>query len=159
MTSLVTLAYAARPTTPPFNHDFYVTAATVIPVLFLAINVQPIFQLVSSFAARRIKRKLPGADNMIVITVVAMAVYACLALGVVGELVAIAALGKQTAPKGNQSLLTTTIVLLTFAAAAGPFLSLLPGMAEQSPPPMNTPATEPPGPGTPYQDPGSTNQE
>lgn len=38
MTSLASLAHQASP--PAFNSAFYATAATVIPVLFLAIAVQ-----------------------------------------------------------------------------------------------------------------------
>jgi hypothetical protein len=37
--SLIALAHAA-PAPPPFNATFYATAATIIPVLFLAIAVQ-----------------------------------------------------------------------------------------------------------------------
>jgi hypothetical protein len=38
MTSLATLAHTV-PAPPPFNGLFYATAATIIPVLFLAIAV------------------------------------------------------------------------------------------------------------------------
>jgi len=40
MTSLASLAHGARAATPAFNGLFYATAATIIPVLFLAIAVQ-----------------------------------------------------------------------------------------------------------------------
>jgi hypothetical protein len=40
MTSLALLAHAAHAAPPAFNSTFYATAATVIPVLFLAIAVQ-----------------------------------------------------------------------------------------------------------------------
>ena len=45
MSSFASLTQAT--TLPAFNADFYATAATVIPVLFLAINVQPVFQLLA----------------------------------------------------------------------------------------------------------------
>jgi hypothetical protein len=40
MTSLTALTHAAAPAAPAFNGLFYATAATIIPVLFLAIAVQ-----------------------------------------------------------------------------------------------------------------------
>ena len=40
MTTLAALAHAAATPPPAFNHDFYVTGGTVIPVLFLALTLQ-----------------------------------------------------------------------------------------------------------------------
>jgi hypothetical protein len=40
MSSLASLAHGARAAAPAFNGLFYATAATIIPVLFLAIAVQ-----------------------------------------------------------------------------------------------------------------------
>jgi hypothetical protein len=40
MSSLASLAHEARTAAPAFNGLFYATAATIIPVLFLAIAVQ-----------------------------------------------------------------------------------------------------------------------
>jgi hypothetical protein len=40
MTSLALLEHTATAPAPPFNGLFYATAATIIPVLFLAIAVQ-----------------------------------------------------------------------------------------------------------------------
>jgi hypothetical protein len=40
MSSLATLGHAAAPAPPAFNGLFYATAATIIPVLFLALAVQ-----------------------------------------------------------------------------------------------------------------------
>ena len=57
MTSLAPLAHAADQAAPAFNADFYATAATVIPVLYLAINIQPVFQYMGITTAERLQHK------------------------------------------------------------------------------------------------------
>jgi hypothetical protein len=121
MTSLVTLAYAARPTTPPFNHDFYVTAATVIPVLFLAINVQPIFQGLGFTAPER-RDKTRSQDRLMAVLVATAIVYFFMVVGIAGEIAAIFVLSNQTAGPNLHRFVLVTMILLTFAAGLGPLL-------------------------------------
>jgi hypothetical protein len=127
MTRIAALAYAAHATAPAFNSDLYTTAA-VIPVLFLAINVQ----LASRYATGLIVRNLPRVPLPLPSSVIlkatlpalmiAYAIIIILILGVVGEIITIVALANMTATA--QVFILLVMALLTTAAAGGPIFQI-----------------------------------
>lgn len=124
MTSITVLAHAAHATAPTFNADFYTTAAAVIPVLFLSVNVQPVFRYLASAAA---KRKTGGHSRSLnkTATIVLMILYLVLFFGFLGEITAIKALAYRTANHDAQSDILLIMILLTIAAVSGPFLQIV----------------------------------
>jgi hypothetical protein len=113
---------------PAFNTAFYATAATVIPVLFLAIAVQgraleTVTRAATSAAhdyqrARRSRARLKAVTAhfraLLTVAVASLIVID----GVAGEMIAIVAL--QNRKGGAETFVATAIVVLTFAAAATP---------------------------------------
>lgn len=138
MTSLTALAQAGHTKAPPFNGLFYATAATIIPVLFLAIAVQgPMYASLIKAAAQADKRmdqplaesaKIPRALAAIAIvavymtsTVLAMTIVTT---GVIGEIEALASLYRQHTEGSGSDVLGAT-VFLTIAVALGPAVAAL----------------------------------
>ena len=133
MSSLASLAHAARAAAPPFNGLFYATAATIIPVLFLAIAVQgPLYgDLLKTSAAtlRRFREHKAGSSpprlvlRLWIGSVLASgAAVAILIVTVGGEIEALVSLNVQRA-YGDPHAAIAAAVLLTAAAAIGPALA------------------------------------
>jgi hypothetical protein len=113
---------------PALNTAFYATAATVIPVLFLAIAVQGrALETVTSAAtsaahdyrrARRSRARLKAVTAHFR-ALVTVAVASLIVIdGVMGEITAMVAL--QNRKGGTETFVATAVVALTFAAAATP---------------------------------------
>lgn len=113
---------------PAFNTAFYATAATVIPVLFLAIAVQGrVLETVTSAAtsaahdyqrARRSRARLKAVTAHIR-ALLTVAIASLIVIdGVAGEISALVAL--QTRKGGTETFVATAVVVLSFAAAATP---------------------------------------
>jgi hypothetical protein len=135
MSSLAALAHAAGATGPVFNHDFYATAATIIPVLFLAIAVQGSLyndllkvsvEAVRRFRARNARSSSRrGALRAWTATILApSAAIFILLFGVTGEIQALVSLSGQHAV-GDPAGPLIAAVMLTLASAAGPALALI----------------------------------
>jgi hypothetical protein len=127
MTSLALAA--AHTAAPAFNRDFYTTAATVIPVLYIALAVQGHAGASLNNAAARFwdrkPAKLTGLTTLIKVTGTAALAFTAAAIlvgGAVAEMLAIVNLyfGSQTTASGPFVLWLT--ILLVAAAAAGPVL-------------------------------------
>jgi hypothetical protein len=133
MTSLGTLAHAAAPPAPAFNGLFYATAATIIPVLFLAIAVQgslygDLLQA-SAAALRRFREHKAGASPRRLVlrlwigsVLASGAAVAILIVTVGGEIEALVSLKMERA-YGDPQAAIAAAVLLTAAAAVGPALA------------------------------------
>jgi hypothetical protein len=139
MTSLALLAHATRAADPAFNGLFYATAATVIPVLFLAIAVQgfayqQVLQAMMALNAfgnalarvrrrQRYRYRFPGVGTIasLRLSTIAIMIFAAAIpfLGVTGEVSAIIALYQQQAG-GNAPYVIAATILLTAVAAGGP---------------------------------------
>ncbi len=90
-------------------------------VLFLAINVQPIFQGLGFIAPER-RDKTRSRDRLIAVIVATIVVYFFMVVGIAGEIAAIFALSNQTAGPNLHRIVLVTMILLTFAAGLGPLL-------------------------------------
>jgi hypothetical protein len=130
MTTL-TLAAQTAPAAPAFNTAFYATAATVIPVLFLAIAVQGrALETVTNAAtnaahdyqrARRSRARLKAATAQ-TRALLTVAIASLIVMdGVAGEIIAMVAL--QTQKGGAETFVATAVGALTYAAAATPAVS------------------------------------
>jgi Putative Ig domain len=130
MNSLATLARAAAPAAPAFNRDFYTTAATVIPVLFLALTIEePVYEklLRAALKAETSPTSLPGKIiGGMGASVLLLFAYAILVSAALGETAAIIALYQQRENGEQQIVLTTTLILLA-AVCAAPVLALARG--------------------------------
>src|SRR5262249_20706031 len=83
------------PAPPPFNADFYLAAATILPVLFIAINVQPAYQAI----AQKTSALTTGMSAQPAAIIFLAAYYYILqALAVIAEFSALLALGACTPP-------------------------------------------------------------
>ena len=104
MTSLALAAHAAA-AQPGFNRDFYAAAATIIPVLFLAVTIQGrAFEQLSAL-------------NQKVLPWFAAIVFGS---GCIGELYAITALYRQAAStRTSETVLGATIILIVAVTLAG----------------------------------------
>src|SRR6202046_2772927 len=133
MSSLASLAHGARAAAPPFNGLFYATAATIIPVLFLAIAVQgPLYgDLLKTSAAtlRRFREHKAGSSPRRLIlrlwigsVLASGAAVAILIVTVGGEIEALLSLSVER-PYGDPHAPIAAGVLLTTAAAIGPALA------------------------------------
>ena len=115
--------------TKHFPSDFYVTCATVIPVLFVAIAVQrgpyKIFLQASMAAIRataavsRVSRRraLPKLAWAMLIRISAYAIVLC---GFYGEFYALMALYSSSETSGQRVTVFVMTLILLFAAIAGP---------------------------------------
>ena len=133
MSSLPSLADGARAAAQPFNGLFYATAATIIPVLFLAIAVQgPLYgDLLRAFdaALRRLREHRAGSSPRrlvlrlwIASVLASSAAVAILIVTVGGEIEALVSLSVERA-YGDPHAAIAAAVLLTAAAAIGPALA------------------------------------
>jgi hypothetical protein len=121
MTSLALLAHPADHAAPAFNGLFDATAATVIPVLFLAVAVQGdllqrLVRLADSAAARVIKAPVRAmtVSYLCGVAAVAMTLYSA-----AGEIQAILSLYWQRTV-GEQSTVLYAVLITTAAAVSGP---------------------------------------
>ena len=115
----MTLALAQGHPAAPFNADFYSVAATVIPVLFLALTFQG--------SAFRQLRALFGPGTPYIAGLV-------LAAGLWGELYAILALYDKIASRGNAELVFIATFILVVAVSLAAFSgSLVPGSSREAP--------------------------
>ncbi len=133
MSSLASLAHGARAAAPPFNGLFYATAATIIPVLFLAIAVQgPLYGdllKASDAALRRFREHRAGSSPRRLVlrlwigsVLASSAAVAILIVTVGGEIEALLSLNVERA-YGDPHAAIAAAVLLTVAAAVGPALA------------------------------------
>lgn len=126
MSSLAPLAHAAA--APPFNTDFYVTIATVIPVLFLAIAVQgPVYQdLVQALRAIDIKHRsrLRRTAGGMTYALVWQFLYFILIAGFAGELFALIAIAVHKEASGEQAIMLVLTAILLAGVVIGPTLIL-----------------------------------
>jgi hypothetical protein len=133
MSSLASLAHGARAADPAFNGLFYATAATIIPVLFLAIAVQgPLYGdllKASDAALRRFREHKAGSSpprlvlRLWIGSVLASgAAVAILIVTVGGEIEALVSLNVERA-YGDPHAAIAAAILLTAAAAIGPALA------------------------------------
>jgi hypothetical protein len=106
----------------PFNSPFYATAATVIPVLFLAIVV-PGRHLPRPNRRRR-ERRLPPPRSYRASLAGAIAAL-ILTYGTAGEIAAILALQNQQGATAESSLAGGAVILLTIVTVAGPARAFL----------------------------------
>lgn len=132
--TLALLAHHAA--SPAFNGLFYATAATVIPVLFLAIAVQGLaFQQVLlamrwlNGAANAARRRHDSYRHyympLCLLTIAAMLIAAAIPyLGAAGEIDAILALYHHQA-SGAGSLVLAATILLAIIAAGGPAIAFV----------------------------------
>jgi hypothetical protein len=130
MSSLTSLVdHAAAPT---FNTDFYVTAATVIPVLFLALILQTtayddLLKDTAETTERLRERYRKRTDDYFMAPSVLAAAGAPLTAllilfaGAAGELAAINALANRHATSLIAVTASSSVVLLTVAVVAAPF--------------------------------------
>ena len=172
MTSLALLAHDAKTTAPVFNVTFYSVAATVIPVLFLALAVQGRMYenlmkaasdaVETGYRQVRLWRQNPGSVRtrealgpFLTPYAAIGAAVAILAVGVIGEILALTSLYLRR-PAGTPQGMLTAVLILTVAAAAVPTLAIIrffrgayrAEKAFRSP----APADSPPEPGDPKTD-------
>jgi hypothetical protein len=112
----------------PFNADFYVTAATVIPVLFLALTLEGSFY--KGLLDRIIAPGKPDSpedsyqgptDTMILVGAIAVfAAWCLLGMGFLGEFFAITALKDHYADAQTQALVYWFFIILSAFTVAGP---------------------------------------
>lgn len=135
MSSLASLAHEARTAAPAFNGLFYATAATIIPVLFLAIAVQgPLYGdllKASGTTLRRFREHKAGSSPRRLVlrlwigsVLASSAAVAILIVTVGGEIEALLSLNAQRA-YGDPHAAIAAAVLLTAAAAIGPALAFV----------------------------------
>jgi hypothetical protein len=129
MTSLA-LAAHTTPAAPPFNATFYATAATIIPVFFLAIAVQGNMYKNMITAARakisatnspRFRTTLAALGTVWLLLIGTQLI---LAAGVLGEALAVNALAYSASGHLTPNLVRLSILLLTVAVAIGPGIQL-----------------------------------
>jgi hypothetical protein len=132
----VILAQAVSPATPAFNVDFYSVAATVIPVLFVAIAVQgqgrfydivlaapeDVKQWIAGHLARWLGRASVVSYCCYMLALVVAA--AILVYGIEGEILAIRSLYLQR-PVGPHGEVETAVIVLTVTTAVLPAAAFL----------------------------------
>ncbi len=167
MTSLALATHAAA--APPFNGLFYATAATVIPVLFLAVTIQGrIYQdLVNAAAAARrqmqpatgLRRTIAGTASLALLYLALLYIAATIVTyGVASEIVAVVALYQQHDRGLGVLVLTGTIFMIIVAAgppALAPFRQDRP-LPRDAPAQDVTHAASPETGATPAQESGKT---
>src|SRR6202034_1795597 len=135
MSSLASLAPGTHAAAPAFNGLFYATAATIIPVLFLAIAVQgPLYGdllKASGTTLRRFREHKAGSSPRrlvlrlwIGIVLASSAAVAILIVTVSGEKEALLSLNAERAYADPHAAIAAA-VLLTAAAAIGPALAFV----------------------------------
>jgi hypothetical protein len=117
------------PVAEPFNSDFYVTCATVIPVLFLAFAVQGrSYEDLLRLALEQDQARKPGgrlrrAVRYVGVQALRYSAYIILVAGIGGEMVALAALYYGREGPDQRVLVLRLTALLVVAAASGPIAS------------------------------------
>ena len=102
--------------TEKLNADFYVTCATVIPVLFLAAAVQG---QAFVFLVQRASRRTPRQRQWITLRFFRFRVAAIVIAGIAGEPLALWALYRESErPWQRPTVLAATLILLLAVAAA-----------------------------------------
>jgi hypothetical protein len=124
---MTTLALAHVQSTTHFNAAFYSTAATVIPVLFLAVAVQgSTYQDLLKAAGAMYKRtRRDQIIRKVAMTLPLIPALFILVYGVQGEIVAISSLDLQRQVGGGNPTVIAAIITLTAAAALTPVVSYL----------------------------------
>ena len=128
MTSLTALTPAAAPAAPAFNSNFYITAATAIPTLFVALAVQGNgYENLLKASARLSQRgegnrhgwaiAIAGSSALIGIAI------AILFFAILGEILAVYALYQQQAESGTEVYVLVGTVAFVLATAAGPAIT------------------------------------
>lgn len=143
--SITVLAQAA-PAPQPFNANFYIVAATVIPVLFVAIAVQsPTWESM----IRRIRASQESLLASLAAIGLAITASFILIFAIMGEYVSASALYLQHITPGNGSNVLGALTALIVASAAGPALTLWGALFGPRKPSANTTRTpgQKPGPG------------
>jgi tetratricopeptide (TPR) repeat protein len=133
MSSFASLVHSTSAVVPVFNADFYVTVATLIPVLFIALALQSrvwedIVRIFRGATLRYRDPAVPVSQQLAAVArSVAMYVIATLivAAGAVGEIAAVLALYNRHESAKTASLVLGATVFLTIATAAGPWMALL----------------------------------
>ena len=108
-----------------FDPDFYITCATVIPVLSLAIAVGPYKTLLQTALAaakarqgeRSWKRQI---RPYITSRILQLTAYAIWAAGALGEFLALSVLYQGYEQPADRKIVMAVTLLLVFAASAGP---------------------------------------
>jgi hypothetical protein len=125
---------------PAFDADFYTVAATVIPVLFLAIAIQGrIFENLLTGSNDVVKatdstivradvsgtqKFIIGAGGMITALVMYFLAVAVVFLGWLGELISVQALYDQGPAAKPNSIVFCAIIVLTIVVVGEPFLRI-----------------------------------
>ena len=108
-----------------FNADFYVTLATVIPVLYLALTLQgTTFEKVMIYwrsSNKKAPRTFKGQAPTFIVGAVSIAAAGIVSYSVNGEYLALHALYSQDSSSATGTTVYTSVILLLFLTAAGPF--------------------------------------
>jgi hypothetical protein len=143
------MAHGPDAATPVFNANFYIVAATVIPVLWLALTIQgSIFDRALRayhVAARQglfpePGQRAPAPLALAFATVVRMILTILTISGILGEILAIYALYQQQANSSTRQLVLQSAIILTAATIAGPTIAnaIAYGAARKPPTPRRT---------------------
>ena len=115
-----------------FNSDFYVTAATIIPVLYLALTLQgsTLEQLFKIWKENLVpfsvdRMSLKERLREIVFTSVAICGAGGMFIGIVGEFIAVQAIYNKTAGPAAGKYVFFSISFLLALVLAGPFAKFL----------------------------------
>jgi hypothetical protein len=140
--SLALLAHGARTPAPAFNSTFYATAATIIPVLFLAIAVQGHMYenlmkaasdaIETGYRQARLWRRSPSSVRTRQVIGPFLTPYLAIGVAVVilifgvsGEILALTSLYLQRPADGSPQSVLTAAAILTVATAAVPALAII----------------------------------
>jgi hypothetical protein len=151
MTTLTTLAHTT-PALPPFNADFYIAAVTVIPVLFVAINLQPVYRTLADNPTRRRKQNAtPGRAYDWLAAWLGAGICLLQALGILAEFVAIGALDNRSAQPSAHNVILLALILLAGMAGFGPVFSFISSIEDEHKPVRHPPrrTAKPRPPSTP----------
>ncbi len=126
MTSLAALTYAARTTAPAFNGLFFATAATIIPVLFLALAVQGRgYENVLEYLKFQAHRVESRGWTAYIAMCLFLAAFLIPAYGTIGEIVAVYALYQEQAGSVTTQNVLAAAILLTAMTAVAPVLAFV----------------------------------
>ena len=121
-----------------FNADFYITCATVIPVLFLAVAVQGqayetvLLKTLITARTRRDDGKTHQAEATIASFLLRQVAYFIWVAGAFGELYAVLALYEGHDVGDSRVFVLGSTLILVFALAQGPYLPWSKGTASAS---------------------------
>jgi hypothetical protein len=108
-----------------FNKDFYVTAATVIPLFYLALTLQgQTFERIIVRSIKEINRRTTSwrqaVFNLISVFVLGLAGIVIVSSGIAGESGAILALYNQSSSRTTDQLVLLSLFVLLIAVVTGP---------------------------------------